>query len=115
MNKRIVFFLLLVLPSFLACSAARELQNSPEIDASWQGLWQGQAILGNSLETPKFIQLRIDFTSTNIRAFYSDTTSGVRDVRVSRLKLEGDEIAFTVYYGEPPRLLTESEHQETGG
>ncbi len=158
MNTRSVLLSLLIVPLFLACSGSRELQNTPDIDASWQGVWQGQAILENSLEAPKFIQLRIDFTSTNIRAFYSDTTSDVRNVRVSRLKLEGDQIDFTVvyetrhdlasrirftgrrvgnslmvefhgrrggrpfngiwqarYYGEPPRLLTESEMNESGG
>ena len=81
-----------------ACSGAYEIRNSGSVDDRWAGKWQGLMLIENSLQPPKSVALEIDFTSTHIRAFYTDETEKVYRKQVNKLKIEGDAIRFQVAY-----------------
>ena len=83
---------------FLSCSGVHEIRNTGEIDETWAGLWQGKMLIENSRIPPKPVQLQIEFTSTHIRGFYTDSLEAVYRQKVKRLRIEGNRIQFQIAY-----------------
>ena len=83
---------------FMACSSIHEIRNTGEIDDTWAGLWKGKMLIEDSLNPPKEVLLEIEFTSTHIRGFYTDSLETVYRQKVKRLRIEGDQIQFQVAY-----------------
>ncbi len=96
MRMRLIWLLGIVILN--ACSGSYEIRNSGTLDDRWAGQWQGLMLIENSLEPPKTVGLEIEFTSTHIRAFYTDESEKVYRKQVRKLKIEGDRIRFQVAY-----------------
>ncbi|MCA9732728.1 MAG: hypothetical protein H6696_06845 [Deferribacteres bacterium] len=90
---RLIFVILL-----FSCSGPKTLQNSPDIDTAWQGVWSGPALVDDSKTPPKNFALEIEFTSTDITGYFTVRKAGVVRRVVHDLQLNGDEIKFRVPY-----------------
>lgn len=98
------------------CSSSQEIRNTGDIDDSWSGMWYGRLLIENSFMPPRKVELEIEFTSTHIRAFYTDSSEAVYRQKVSRLQLEEDGIKFQVAYDTRRglRALLEFDGRRTG-
>ncbi len=95
--RRLVIILQLLF-FFTACSGPKSLQNSPDIDSSWQGTWSGPALVEKSTIAAKKFELDIVFTSTHIIGYFTDEKAGIRRKVVTDLKIHDDELQFKVPY-----------------
>ncbi len=93
---RTALFLTLLLA--MACSGSHEIRNTGEVDDGWAGEWEGQMLIENTLQPPKQVKLEVEFTSTHIKAFYTDSLEKVYHQKVDKFRINGDEIRFQVGY-----------------
>lgn len=97
MMRRMLFTVTTIL-MLAACSAPRQIQNTEAIDPAWAGRWQGSWLTVDSKRAAKEVVLDIEFSSTTIKAFYTDAEEKLDRFQVFRLRLDGDRIAFEVRY-----------------
>ncbi|KAA3612219.1 MAG: hypothetical protein DWQ05_19665 [Calditrichaeota bacterium] len=90
--------LILVLFFSISCGGSKSLQNSPDIDVSWQGIWSGPALIENSTTPAKIFSLEIVFTSTHITGYFTDKKAGINRKIVHDLQLKDGELHFKVPY-----------------
>lgn len=84
---------------FFACSTVPKfLPNTGEVSQSWAGIWQGKVLIENERIPPKNVELNIVFTSTHIKAFYTDSSSHIIQYPVENLAFRGDEIEFALSF-----------------
>lgn len=81
-----------------ACSAPRQIQNTEAIDPAWAGRWQASSLTVESKKAAKEVVLEIEFSSTTIKVFYTDTEEKLDRFQVFRPRLDGDRITFEVRY-----------------
>ncbi len=100
MQARIAFFptFLLLIWGLSGCAGGGKLANTEKIDPSWAGLWKGKLLLAEANRLTRPIELDVVFTSTNIRAFWTDSTENLKRLPVRQLQLENGDISFKITY-----------------
>jgi len=95
------FFNILIYGLFLmhiACGGSRALHNPGDFDISWSGSWKGKALVINSLNPPKQMNLDIEFTTSKINAFLTDSTQNLHRMPIRDLIFEDNTILFKASY-----------------
>lgn len=82
----------------IACGGSRPAYNPGELDVSWSGSWKGKALIINTLEPPKEMQLDIEFTSKKVNVFLTDSTQGLNRHPIEDLVFEDSSILFKASY-----------------
>ena len=100
------WIVLLVLGILSACSSTQSINNTGDVSDSWAGQWNGQMIFQNRRIPPRKISVDVVFTSTRIRAFYTDSTAKIIHKPVGKLKFTDDTIRFQIGYETPRGLRT---------
>ena len=95
-------FLVLLLAG---CAGHGSIKNTGSIDASWAGVWRGKAMIENTLSLPRVFVLDIVYTSTHIKAYYSDPRAGIEQLQVRKLFIEDDSIRFAISYETPHSIF----------
>jgi hypothetical protein len=98
-NKNLVFVLIFGLFFWIfACAGNRKANYGNDIDLSWAGTWKGQALVVNSLDPPKSMELDIVFSGSGITAFLTDSSQNLIRHTIRELVFEDESIIFKASY-----------------
>lgn len=82
----------------IACGGNRKTALPEDIDLSWAGTWKGKALTINSNIPANELELNIEFTSSRINAFLTDSTQKIIRYPIHDLVLENSTILFKASY-----------------
>jgi len=97
-NRLSAWIVLFVFGLLSACSSTQSIKNTGAVDDSWAGQWKGLMIFQNRRIPPRTISLDVVFTSTRIRAFYTDSTARIIHKPVNKLRFTDETVQFQVGY-----------------